>query len=183
MGLEWVGRIPKPPMEDVVKSALGIETEGYTHQLYFRYPLHGGFESRRQGDDQGPRPGPLRHARSSRSARRATAGRSSTAEGAGSYDHLVDGLPDARGIRCFANVPAEVQDAVRRPALQRPARWRSSRSTTSRSWTRAPSTSPTRRCSRTASATWASSARTWSGRARRRWSPRRPCGPATTSIG
>src|SRR5439155_103701 len=45
IGLEWVGRIPRPPMEDVVRSAMGIETEGYTHQLYFRYPLHGGFES------------------------------------------------------------------------------------------------------------------------------------------
>src|ERR1700736_5666205 len=45
MGLEWVGRVPKPPMEDVVKSAMGIATEGYAHQLYFRYPLHGGFES------------------------------------------------------------------------------------------------------------------------------------------
>ena len=45
MGLEWVGRIPRPPMEDLVKSALGIPTEGYQHQLYFRYPLHGGFES------------------------------------------------------------------------------------------------------------------------------------------
>ena len=45
MRLDWVGRVPKPPLEDVVKSALGIETEGYTHQLHFRYPLHGGFES------------------------------------------------------------------------------------------------------------------------------------------
>ena len=45
MGVEWVERIPKPPLEDVVKSALGIETEGYTHQLYFRYPLYGGIES------------------------------------------------------------------------------------------------------------------------------------------
>jgi protoporphyrinogen oxidase len=45
MGLDWVGRVPKPPIEDVVQSALGIETEGYRHQLYFRYPLHGGFEA------------------------------------------------------------------------------------------------------------------------------------------
>lgn len=45
MGLEWVGRIPRPPMEDVLKSAIGIETEGYTHQLYFYYPRHGGFQS------------------------------------------------------------------------------------------------------------------------------------------
>lgn len=44
MGLDWVERIPKPPMEDVLKSAIGIETEGYTHQLYFYYPIHGGIQ-------------------------------------------------------------------------------------------------------------------------------------------
>jgi protoporphyrinogen oxidase len=44
MSLEWVERIPKPPVEDVVKSALGIETEGYVHQLYFNYPAVGGIE-------------------------------------------------------------------------------------------------------------------------------------------
>lgn len=45
MSLEWVERIPKPPTEDVIKSAIGIETEGYTHQLYFYYPIKGGFQS------------------------------------------------------------------------------------------------------------------------------------------
>ena len=45
IGLEFVSRIPKPPMEDVLKSAIGIPTEGYLHQLYFSYPLEGGFES------------------------------------------------------------------------------------------------------------------------------------------
>ena len=45
LSLEWVERIPQPPMEDVVKSALGIETEGYLHQLYFRYPSEGGAEA------------------------------------------------------------------------------------------------------------------------------------------
>ncbi len=45
MTLEWVERIPKPPMEDIIKSALGIETEGYTHQLYFNYPHTGGIEA------------------------------------------------------------------------------------------------------------------------------------------
>lgn len=46
LGLEWVeGRVPKPPIEDVIKAAVGVETEGYTHQLYFHYPLHGGIES------------------------------------------------------------------------------------------------------------------------------------------
>jgi protoporphyrinogen oxidase len=46
MGLEWVGgRIPDPPLQDVLKSAIGIETEGYTHQLYFYYPKRGGIEA------------------------------------------------------------------------------------------------------------------------------------------
>ena len=46
LGLEWVeGRVPKPPLEDVIKAAVGVETEGYTHQLYFHYPAHGGIES------------------------------------------------------------------------------------------------------------------------------------------
>lgn len=42
---QMVERIPKPPKEDVIKSANGIETEGYTHQLYFHYPKEGGFQS------------------------------------------------------------------------------------------------------------------------------------------
>ena len=44
MGMEWVERIPKPPKEDVLKSALGISTEGYKHQLNFLYPEFGGVE-------------------------------------------------------------------------------------------------------------------------------------------
>ena len=45
LGLEFVSRIPKPPMEDVLKSSIGISTEGYLHQLYFHYPIEGGYEA------------------------------------------------------------------------------------------------------------------------------------------
>jgi protoporphyrinogen oxidase len=45
IGLEFVERIPKPPVADVIKSAIGISTEGYLHQLYYSYPTHGGFEA------------------------------------------------------------------------------------------------------------------------------------------
>lgn len=45
MDFQWVERIPRPPLEDIVKSALGIETEGYVHQLHFYYPKEGGFET------------------------------------------------------------------------------------------------------------------------------------------
>lgn len=43
ISLEWVkGRVPLPPIDDVLKSAVGIPTEGYRHQLNFYYPLEGG---------------------------------------------------------------------------------------------------------------------------------------------
>ncbi len=44
--LEWVGgRVPNPPIEDVMKAAVGLEVEGYKHQLNFYYPKEGGIES------------------------------------------------------------------------------------------------------------------------------------------
>ncbi|MEM3449250.1 MAG: FAD-dependent oxidoreductase [Nitrososphaerota archaeon] len=42
MSTIWVERIPRPPLEDIIKSAIGIPTEGYVHQLYFHYPIRGG---------------------------------------------------------------------------------------------------------------------------------------------
>ena len=39
------GRVPRPPVEDIIKSAIGIETEGYTHQSVFSYPIDGGIEA------------------------------------------------------------------------------------------------------------------------------------------
>lgn len=45
MDTQMVERIPKPPKEDIIKSAKGISTEGYLHQLYFYYPKNGGIAS------------------------------------------------------------------------------------------------------------------------------------------
>ena len=46
MSHHWVdGRIPRPPVEDIIRSAIGIETEGYTHQSVFSYPFDGGIEA------------------------------------------------------------------------------------------------------------------------------------------
>lgn len=42
----WVeGRVPRPPVEDIIKSAVGLETEGYAHQAVFSYPVTGGIEA------------------------------------------------------------------------------------------------------------------------------------------
>ncbi|MCD6100374.1 MAG: FAD-dependent oxidoreductase [Candidatus Marinimicrobia bacterium] len=45
ISLEWVERIPNPPVEDIIKSSIGIDTEGYTHQLFFYYPKVGGIQA------------------------------------------------------------------------------------------------------------------------------------------
>lgn len=46
MAVDWVkDRVPQPPVADVVKSSLGIQTEGYVHQLFFYYPKRGGIQS------------------------------------------------------------------------------------------------------------------------------------------
>lgn len=43
---DWVaGRVPDAPVDDVLRSAVGIRTEGYTHQSIFYYPKSGGFQA------------------------------------------------------------------------------------------------------------------------------------------
>ena len=46
MDIFWVeGRVPQPPLEDVMKAARGEASEGYTHQLNFYYPAKGGIQA------------------------------------------------------------------------------------------------------------------------------------------
>ena len=45
MDTQMVERIPKPPKEDILKSANGETIDGYLHQLYFTYPKKGGTEA------------------------------------------------------------------------------------------------------------------------------------------
>lgn len=53
LSVDWVkDRVPNPPVEDIIKSAIGIPTEGYTHQLTFYYPHRGGIEALIKGIKQ-----------------------------------------------------------------------------------------------------------------------------------
>lgn len=46
MASAWVaGRVPEAPIEDVLRSAIGIDTDGYQHQSVFWFPKQGGFEA------------------------------------------------------------------------------------------------------------------------------------------
>lgn len=45
LSMVWAERIPVPPVEDVIRSAIGLGTEGYLHQLYYHYPRLGGYSA------------------------------------------------------------------------------------------------------------------------------------------
>jgi protoporphyrinogen oxidase len=52
---DWVaGRVPDAPVDDVLRSAVGIQTEGYKHQAIFYYPKVGGFQAITDGMAKGP---------------------------------------------------------------------------------------------------------------------------------
>ncbi|MGE3171900.1 MAG: NAD(P)/FAD-dependent oxidoreductase [Planctomycetota bacterium] len=54
MASSWVaGRVPEAPLADVLRSAIGVDTEGYTHQSVFWFPRNGGFEELVRGTVQG----------------------------------------------------------------------------------------------------------------------------------
>ncbi len=112
MALEWVERIPRPPMEDVVKSALGIETEGYTHQLYFKYPLRGGIEAFFQAlvKDEAK----IRTGFDIRTIRKTNGGwRVSDGENTRDYEEIVITYPVTRAIEALENVPDPVRNAAK----------------------------------------------------------------------
>ncbi|MDR3404296.1 MAG: FAD-dependent oxidoreductase [Chthoniobacter sp.] len=45
LSMLWADRIPNPDPEDILKSAIGYETEGYLHQLHYHYPRRGGYQA------------------------------------------------------------------------------------------------------------------------------------------
>lgn len=46
MSSSWVaGRVPEAPVRDILRSAVGLSSDGYTHQSVFWFPRKGGFEA------------------------------------------------------------------------------------------------------------------------------------------
>lgn len=115
LGLDFVSRIPKPPMEDVLKSAIGIPTEGYLHQLYFYYPNEGGYEAVVHAFGKQVR-GAIRTscpvAEVTRSGKkwsvRTTNGESRT------YDVLVSTIPIHELLGIWRDAPSEARQAASR---------------------------------------------------------------------
>lgn len=112
MAINWVeGRVPEPPLEDVVKSALGIPTEGYTHQLHFWYPREGGVHALIDG--LLPRVRRLLTGFAVRRIRRHGRGWT-VSDGAEerTYDRLVSTIPIPDLVRALDGAPAGVASAA-----------------------------------------------------------------------
>jgi len=112
MSTDWVERIPKPPVADVIKSAIGIETEGYTHQLYFYYPKKGGFEALPQAIEAHVQQRIVRNF-SVKTVRKTGRGWAvSNAEEEREYSRIICAMPIFDFIDAVADVPREVIKAV-----------------------------------------------------------------------
>ena len=113
LGLEFVARIPKPPMEDVIKSSIGIPTEGYLHQLHFHYPVVGGYEQIVHGFAKRVR-GAIRTSCTVGEVRRDEDGwQVTTANGERrTYDTLVSTLPIHELLQVWPGAPPEARQAA-----------------------------------------------------------------------
>ena len=112
MSLDWVeGRVPKPPVEDVIKAAVGVETEGYTHQLYFYYPATGGIEGIPGGMARRARnitpEFAVRHVRKIREGWLVSDGQNERV-----YERVVSTLPIVEMASIFEDVPREIVDCT-----------------------------------------------------------------------
>ena len=121
MSHHWVeGRIPRPPVEDIIKSAIGIETEGYVHQAVFSYPVTGGIEAVVRGIAEPVLPS-IRTGFSVASIRDEDGGFAvSDGRETVHVDRLISTIPLQNLLPCLSDVPADVQaacDALRYNSL------------------------------------------------------------------
>lgn len=110
MASDWVaGRVPEAPIEDIVKSAIGLDTEGYTHQSVFWFPKHGGFETMVRGTVDG---GGFRLVCGTAVERVERAGTTYRVNG-DTFDLVVNTVPLPRIEAAFAELPEDVRADIR----------------------------------------------------------------------
>jgi len=112
LSLKLVERIPRPPLEDIVKSALGIETEGYLHQLYFRYPALGGIEALIKSLLPDKQKIELNY-KIKKINRSASGWKVSNQQIEKEFEKIIISFPIHEAIACLNGVPTEVKTAVK----------------------------------------------------------------------
>lgn len=113
MSLHWVeGRVPRPPVEDIIRSAVGIETEGYTHQAVFSYPVTGGIEALIHAM-AGPVASRIRTGFSVRSVRKTPSGwEVSDGNETIAADRVISTIPLQHLAPCLEALPEAVRTAI-----------------------------------------------------------------------
>lgn len=115
MSAHWVdGRVPRPPLADVLRAACGLPTEGYVHQAVFSYPASGGIEALVRAI-AAPIEDRIRCGFCVRSVRREE-GRFLISDGKTTVvaDRCISTIPLQALIPAIDEVPPEVADAVGR---------------------------------------------------------------------
>ena len=108
----WVERIPQPPVEDVIKSSLGIPTEGYIHQLYFYYPKYGGIQSLAESFAKTIRKRIVTGFKVTKIRREDGRWVVSNGKREFLFDRLVSTIPLPELVKALDDVPCEVVEAV-----------------------------------------------------------------------
>ena len=112
MDVHWVERIPKPPAEDIIKSALGIETEGYTHQLYFYYPKTGGFQALPRAFESHIKERIIRDFTVTKIVKKNGSWLVSNDHEERQYEKIISTMPIFDFFNALQDVPLEVKEAV-----------------------------------------------------------------------
>lgn len=115
LSMLWAERIPRPPLADVVRGAMGELSEGYLHQLYYSYPRRGGYSALMDAWSAGVPAD--RTVLDSPVKRIVPAAESVRVEADGAYwdfDLVVSTLPVKYLVQLVPDVPTEVLDAVDR---------------------------------------------------------------------
>ncbi len=113
MAADWVDRIPKPPPEDVLKSAVGIPTEGNLDQLNFYYPTSGGFQALPDAIEKSVRGKITKGFNVQRVRKRGDKWVISGHSGDHEYDHVISTIPLNYLLSVLDGAPAEVSTAAR----------------------------------------------------------------------
>lgn len=110
MNSAWVaGRVPEAPVRDVISSAVGMATDGYTHQAVFWFPERGGFEALVRGTVDG---GGFRLHTGTAVERVERRGDGYAVNGQ-PFDLVVNTCPLPQVEACFVDIPAEIRADIR----------------------------------------------------------------------
>lgn len=112
MSLHWVeGRVPKPPLEDVIKSAIGIPTEGYTHQLNFYYPQKGGIQALIQAMEEKIGDRVIKSFKVKKVFKEGNSWCVSDGSCQKKYDLVISTIPIFELLKALEDIPKEVEEA------------------------------------------------------------------------